>query len=70
MPDLFHEIGHLIYFQYAPFLKGKIEQLLKTFYDQHIINVDLEDRNPELKTFYREKYVRWINAWVWNFAVT
>lgn len=68
MPDLFHEIGHLIYFQYAQFLKGKIEQLLKAFYDQQIINVDLEDRNPELKAFYREKYKRWINTWVMEFC--
>ncbi|MDO3641503.1 hypothetical protein [Mucilaginibacter sp. L3T2-6] len=68
MPDLFHEIGHLIYFQYELFLKGKIEQTLKGFYDQQIVNVDLEDRNPELKAFYREKYIRWINAWIMEFC--
>lgn len=68
MPDLFHEIGHLIYFQYEFFLKGDIEKIIKNFYDRQILNVDLEDRAPHLKAFFREKYLRWINAWIMEFC--
>ncbi len=68
LPDLFHEIGHLIYNQYAPFLKGKIEESLKNYYADEIQRVVDEQRATSLITFFREKLTYWMDTWIMEFT--
>lgn len=68
LPDLYHEMGHLIYNQYENYLKGDIEDSINRYYQDEIANVHLEQRAPELVNFYREKNSRWINGWVMEFT--
>ena len=68
LPDLFHEMGHLFFSQYEKFLIGKINKAIEEFYNKEIIRVDSEQRAQTLKGFYREKLVRWANAWVMEFS--
>ena len=60
LPDLYHEMGHLIYNQYAQFLKGSIEQSLTKYYNTEIQRVVNEQRAAWLITFFREKLNYWI----------
>lgn len=68
LPDLYHEMGHLIYNQYEPYLKGAIEANIIQYYDDEILRVDAEDRDPKLKPFFREKKAGWINGWIMEFT--
>lgn len=68
LPDLYHEMGHLIYNQYAYYLKGSIEQSLKKYYADEIQRVVNEQRSASLITFFREKLTYWIDSWVMEFT--
>lgn len=68
LPDLYHEMGHLIYNQYEPYLKGSIEADINQYYEDEIQRVDAEDRDPKLKPFFREKKSGWINGWIMEFT--
>ena len=68
LPDLYHEMGHLIYNQYAQFLKGGIEKSLSKYYNSEIQRVVTEQRAAWLITFFREKLNYWIESWVMEFT--
>lgn len=68
LPDLFHEMGHLIYNQYENYLKGSIEQTIAKFYEAETKRVALEQRPQDLKSFYREKHARWLSSWIMEFT--
>ncbi len=68
LPDLYHEMGHLIYNQYAYYLKGSIEQSLKKYYADEIQRVVNEQRSASLIPFFREKLNYWIDSWVMEFT--
>ncbi len=68
LPDLYHEMGHLIYNQYAQFLKGSIEQYLTKYYNTEIQRVVNEQRAAWLITFFREKLNYWIESWIMEFT--
>lgn len=68
LPDLFHEMGHLIYNQYQMFLKGKIETDLIAFYNKQIQLVNLQQRSTEIAKFLQDKKQRWIGSWVMEFT--
>lgn len=68
LPDLYHEMGHLIYNQYEAYLKGAVEKNIHTYYDDEINRVHSEQRDPKLIPFYKEKEARWINGWIMEFT--
>jgi len=68
LPDLYHEMGHLIYNQYAQYLKGTIEQSLTKYYNAEIQRVVHEQRAASLITFFREKLNHWIESWIMEFT--
>lgn len=68
LPDLYHEMGHLIYNQYAYYLKGTIEQSLTKYYNEEIQRVVTEQRAAGLITFFREKLNYWIESWIMEFT--
>ena len=68
LPDLYHEMGHLIFNQYETYLKGKIELNISQFYQAEIQRVVDEDRDPKLISIFRDKNSRWISGWVMEFA--
>ncbi len=68
LPDLFHEMGHLIYNQYEMYLKGKFEESLNRFYDSESQRVFYEQRSTTLINFYREKLAWWLSSWIMEFT--
>lgn len=68
LPDLYHEMGHLIYNQYAYYLKGTIEQSLIKYYNEEIQRVVHEQRATWLITFFRGELNYWIESWVMEFT--
>lgn len=68
LPDIYHEMGHLIYNQYESYLKGKIETLISQYYQAEIQRVVDEDRDPKLITFFRDKNAKWVSGWVMEFT--
>ncbi len=68
LPDLYHEMGHLIYNQYEPYLKDRIEMDINAFYNDEIHRVVDEQRDLRLISFYRDKNSRWINGWIMEFT--
>jgi hypothetical protein len=68
LPDLYHEMGHLIYNQYDSYLVGGITNKINQFYQDEIQAVVNDQRDPKLITFYRDKNARWINGWIMEFT--
>jgi hypothetical protein len=68
LPDLFHEMGHLIYNQYQIYLKGTIDQNLTDYYGKETQRVINEQRSEKLITLYRESMANWKSSWIMEFC--
>lgn len=68
LPDLFHEMGHLIFKQYDRFLKGEIEQDISNFYDKEYQRIIYEQRSVALIDFYQSKRSSWVTSWIMEFV--
>lgn len=68
LPDMFHEMGHLIYNQYQTYLKGTIEQTLANYYKKESQRVLNEQRSPNLISFFRENFADWKSSWIMEFC--
>ncbi len=68
LPDLFHEMGHLIYNQHELFLKGTIEDIITDFYQKEQQRIIFEQRPAALKDFYIEKQSWWLSSWIMEFT--
>lgn len=68
LPDLFHEMGHLIYNQFEDYLKGTIEDEINRYYQDESKRVFYEQRPVALIDFFREKNAWWISSWVMEFT--
>jgi len=68
LPDLYHEIGHLIEMQYRSEFRNNFLPVLDGFYRDEEQRVVDEQRAPGLVAFYREKRVNWINGWIMEFT--
>lgn len=67
LPDLFHEMGHLIESQYGSYLRGDIEQRVRDYFNDEIDRVDEQERGDVLKEFYGQKLAFWLEAWIMEF---
>jgi hypothetical protein len=67
LPDLYHEIGHLIHGQYASFLKGSIDSSIRDFFQTEILNIDLENRDPKGKGILKDAFESWKESWTEEF---
>jgi hypothetical protein len=68
LPDLFHEMGHLIYNQYQIYLKGNIENTIAAYYSKESLRVLNEQRASNLIAFYREQHSWWRSSWIMEFC--
>lgn len=68
LPDLYHEMGHLIYNQNENYLKGSIETTLNNYFAAEIRRVHAEHRAADLIPFFQEKNHYWIDSWVMEFT--
>ena len=68
LPDLYHEIGHLIYNQYESYLKVSINNDINKYYLNEIQRVTDESRDPRLIPFFKDKNARWLSTWVMEFT--
>ena len=67
LPDMYHEIGHLLDKQHRTDLIGSFIQKLDKFYKDEEQRVIDEQRDARLVGFYREKHANWINGWIMEF---
>ncbi|MDR3715873.1 MAG: hypothetical protein P4L51_23915 [Puia sp.] len=67
LPDLYHEIGHLIELQYRSEFRRDFLPVLDAFYRDEEQRVVDEQRDPSLLAFYREKRANWNNRWIMEF---
>ena len=68
LPDIYHEIAHLIYSQSQEYLVKDINQKVETYYNDELQRVINEDRPDELKAYLTERKAFWKGAWVMEFA--
>lgn len=68
LPDIYHEMGHLIYNQHELYLKGNVEELINGFYQDEIQRVITEQRAVKMISFFREKNSSWIDSWIMEFT--
>jgi hypothetical protein len=68
LPDIYHEMGHLVYNQHEFYLKGKIEDSIHKFYNDEINRVITEQRSLKMATFLGEKKARWLSSWIMEFT--
>lgn len=68
LPDLYHEMGHLVYNQHEVYLKGGIEPVINLYFNDEMQRVLTEQRDPKLIPFFREKNQRWISGWIMEFT--
>jgi hypothetical protein len=68
LPDLYHEMGHLIEKQSVAFLKGNIEQSVTSYFQAEMQRVLDEERPAGLIGFFREKLTYWIGSWIMEFT--
>jgi hypothetical protein len=68
LPDLYHEIGHLIDKQHSSDFRDKFIPILDNFYRSEELRVVDEQRDPKLIAFYRDKHTRWLNGWIMEFT--
>lgn len=68
LPDLYHEISHLIFKQYNSYLLGDFVQQVKSYFDAEITRVTDEQRPSKYLSFYRDKLKKWLNGWIEEFT--
>lgn len=68
LPDLYHEIGHLIERQYRHDFRSEFIPVLDSFYRDEEQRVIDEQRDPGLVPFYRDKHSRWLSGWIMEFT--
>jgi hypothetical protein len=68
LPDLYHEIGHLIEKQYATFLQGDIHKTIADYFHSEIKRTKFEERPKSLIPFLEEKQLHWSGSWVMEFT--
>ena len=68
LPDLYHEICHFIYKQFASFLIGNFHDVIQKYFDDEIERVLEEHRAPRYIAFYRDKLQKWHNGWIEEFT--
>lgn len=68
LPDLYHEIGHLIYKQYEEDLVGSFrKELVSHFENQEKLVID-EDRSPALLEMFNDTLKKWKASWTEEFV--
>ncbi len=68
LPDIYHEMGHLIYHQHEPYLKGSVEKYIADFYNSEMQRVISEQRSESLIPIFRTKSDNWISSWIMEFT--
>lgn len=68
LPDIYHEVGHLIFHQFEQFMVGDIHDQIRQFYAEEIQRVDDEERPADLIPVFTESCANWISSWVMEFT--
>ncbi len=68
LPDIYHEIGHLIYKQYSNSLIASIEDQIKNYYQEQRQMVLDHNKSPELISVFNELESNWLSGWLEEFT--
>jgi hypothetical protein len=68
LPDLYHEIGHLIFKQYPDIVKDKIWPALEKYFQEQMDQSYDEKTNDHYVPFFTQKKKRWDESWVEEFT--
>ncbi len=67
LPDLFHEVGHIIFFKNAEVFLGAFHSHLSEYIEKEKRRIDDESR-PIPKEIYDILYVQWMDEWIKEFV--
>jgi hypothetical protein len=68
LPDLCHELAHILFLHRQPVLIGDFIQQLAAYIAQEQQQVDAHQRPPEYRALYDLLFVQWHDAWVQEFV--
>ncbi len=68
LPDLYHEIGHLICKQYPNIVKAKFSPILQKYFDAEIDRSYDEKTHEHYVPFLQNKHNRWEEYWIEEFT--
>jgi hypothetical protein len=68
VPDLYHEIGHLIFKQYPDLVKDKISPVLDVYFKEQIDRSYDEKTSDHYVPFFNAKKKRWEESWIEEFS--
>jgi len=68
LPDLFHELGHLIVDRERPRFLGRFDMELKNYFAKERRRVHLAQKPPAYEEIIKEIQQQWIDAWSVEFA--
>jgi len=68
LPDLYHEIGHLIFKQYPNIVDAKFLPVLHSYFDGEINRSYDEKTHEHYVPFFLEKQKRWEEYWIEEFT--
>lgn len=68
LPDLYHEIGHLICKQYPNIVKAKFSPILQQYFDAEIDRSYDEKTHEHYVPFLQNKHNRWEEYWIEEFT--
>lgn len=68
LPDLCHELAHILFLHYEAILIGDFIQQLTVYISQEQQQVDAHQRPPEYRALYDHLFTQWCDAWVQEFV--
>jgi hypothetical protein len=68
LPDLYHEIGHLIFRQYPDIVEDKFLPVLHAYFDEQINLSKDENTDNHYNPFFTEKKKHWEAYWIEEFT--
>lgn len=68
LPDLCHELAHVLFLHHETILLGDFIQLLAAYIAQERQQVDAHQRPPEYRALYDYLFTQWRDAWVQEFV--
>ena len=68
LPDLCHELGHILFLHHEPTLVGNFVEQLAEYILQEQRWVDTDQRPPQYRSLYDVLFSQWRDAWIQEFV--
>lgn len=68
LPDLCHELGHILLLYYREALVGDFLEDLAGYFQKERQKIDTQQRSPAHKQLIEDLFALWNDVWIWEFA--